>query len=261
MHNSNMASLQVIGTNIELAFIAENAVLLSWPAQICPQQHQYIIALEQHIKKALASEIIDTVIAYHSLIIYYRFSLNSPPMWQQKLSSCINSYATLAATTTPTTDRIKEEVIEIPVYYGEDLAWDICDVAQDLSLSVQDVIYHHSNTIYRAYALGFTPAFCYLGSLPPILSLPRKSTPRKKIPMGAVAIAEQQTAVYPTESPGGWHIIGRTPVSMYHVSHDTFSPLIEPGKQVKFIPIDKKTFADYVSKEPTNTVLGKENNA
>ena len=90
--------------------------------------------------------------------------------------------------------------------------------------------------------MGFTPGFCYLASLPNILHLPRKASPRTQVPKGAVAIAEQQTAVYPNQSPGGWHIIGQTPLPMYSTKNGQFNAKINVGQNVKFYAISKAEF-------------------
>ena len=102
----------------------------------------------------------------------------------------------------------------------------------------------HQQT-YTAYALGFTPGFCYLATLDKKLRLPRRTTPRTNVPAGAVAIAEQQTAIYPTESPGGWHIIGQTPIELYRAKDESFLPKITVGDQVKFTEICLNQFNQY----------------
>jgi len=231
---------------ITLAYISENAVLLEWPEKICPIQHQQIIYFQQQIQISLANVLIDTVASYASLIIYYQFDKIS---WTQ----LNNELITLIKHLPPTSDITNTEIVEIPVYYGRDTGWDLEFVAQKTSLSIEQVIDYHSQTTYHAYALGFTPGFCYLASLPKSLQLPRKSTPRLSVPHGSVAIAEQQTAVYPISSPAGWHIIGQTPIKMFSLESDLnesninkneFSTLITVGQQVRFQPIDKEHFLD-----------------
>ncbi|MGB1263985.1 MAG: 5-oxoprolinase subunit B family protein, partial [Cognaticolwellia sp.] len=132
--------------------------------------------------------------------------------------------------------------IKVPVYYDLEQQWDLVDVAQRCAMSIDEVIKAHCATTYHGFALGFTPGFCYLASVPPALQLPRKSSPRLKVPQGAVAIAEQQTAIYPIESPGGWHIIGQTPLPMFSSNHGQFIPTIKVGQSVTFYPIGKAEF-------------------
>ncbi len=256
-------SLLAATDEINIAALSENALLLSWPEIICEQQHQQIIHCQQRIKSQFGELIIDTIASYNTLMVYYRFEQISLAQITTKLVAiCQQLTASTAAES-------RTELVEIPVYYGEDAGWDLNLVAQQTQLSIAQVIERHSQTIYHAYALGFTPGFCYLGCLDKSLILPRKNSPRVAIPKGAVAIAEQQTAIYPSKSPGGWHIIGQTPMPMFAVNHETnssqqgdninFSPAINVGQQVKFTPIDYQRFCQLGGKleleharEPTN---------
>lgn len=129
----------------------------------------------------------------------------------------------------------------LPVWYGAPEANDLQTVANVTGLSESDIIHIHSSNTYRAFAVGFAPGFAYLGELDPALSVPRMSQPRTKVPAGAVAIADRQTAVYPNESPGGWHLLGLCPVPLY-VPSDGAKVLINAGDTVSFKPIDQSTF-------------------
>jgi len=123
-------------------------------------------------------------------------------------------------------------LVEIPVVYdGEDLA----DVAAATGMSAGDVVRLHSSTEYWAAFLGFTPGWAYLVGLPAALQLPRRSTPRTAVPAGAVAIANEFTGVYPTASPGGWHLIGHTSVTMFDVDRDK-PAFVAAGDRVRFVP-------------------------
>lgn len=134
------------------------------------------------------------------------------------------------------------EVI-IPVYYGSEVGPDIEEVAKHCQMSVDEVIQKHSETAYRAYAIGFTPGFAFLGNTPKELHIPRKTTPRLKVPLGSVAIAEQQTAVYPSVTPGGWQIIGRTPLQLVDWGSESLA-LIEAGDTIRFTPISRDEFLE-----------------
>ena len=127
--------------------------------------------------------------------------------------------------------------LEIPVHYGGASGLDLESVAATLALSPRDVIRLHSEREYTVYMMGFTPGFPYMGILNERLTLPRMSTPRTHVPAGSVAIAGSQTGIYPLDSPGGWHILGWTPLKLFDpTSENPF--LFAPGDVVKFIPIE-----------------------
>ncbi|GLX78028.1 allophanate hydrolase [Thalassotalea insulae] len=218
---------------------SENTLLITWPEKICPVQHQQIVNLAQQLNSDFPQYIAETVISYNSLLLYYYFDKISTDSLNQQILELWNS-----APKNNDFHPDSNSIIEIPVYYGDEVALDLKDVARESKQTTTAVIELHSQRLYRAYALGFTPGFCYLGSLAKELVLPRKQTPRLAIAKGAVAIAEQQTAVYPNVSPGGWHIIGKTPIEMYQVSNNDFSPTINVGDMVKFIPIERSTFIE-----------------
>jgi len=131
--------------------------------------------------------------------------------------------------------------VVIPVYYGKEVGPDLEDVAKHCQLSINEVIKRHNETVYRAYAIGFTPGFAFLGNTPDELHVPRKTTPRLKVPVGSVAIAENQTAVYPSVTPGGWQIIGRTPVNLIDWGSENLA-LIAMGDAVRFEAISRDEF-------------------
>ena len=132
-------------------------------------------------------------------------------------------------------------VIRVPVCYDPSFGLDLAEVAQQTGLDIEQVIQRHYSQPLEVLAMGFAPGFGYLGAIDARLRLPRKSTPRTRIPAGSVAIAEQQSVIYPTETPGGWHILGRTPVSLidYHPAPRT---LFHVGAQVQFVPISLAEF-------------------
>lgn len=129
-----------------------------------------------------------------------------------------------------------ERAIELPVRYGAADGPDLEDVARHVGLSRTEVIELHSSVEYRVLFLGFAPGFAYLGDLPMALSIPRLTTPRKRVAAGSVGIAGRHTAAYPFESPGGWRLIGRTEATLWDASR--LSPaLLVPGSKVRFVPV------------------------
>jgi inhibitor of KinA len=131
--------------------------------------------------------------------------------------------------------------IEVPVCYEDEFAPDLREVAWHTGLSPQDVVRRHSAAMYRVNCVGFTPGFPYLSGLPTELATPRRASPRKEIPAGAVGIGGTQTGIYPRKSPGGWNIIGRTPLSLFEVQREPPS-LLQAGDRVRFRRISREEF-------------------
>ncbi len=133
------------------------------------------------------------------------------------------------------------KIITIPTYYGREVGLDLELLAEEKNLSVEEIIALHVNGLYSVYAIGFAPGFAYLGEIDERLATSRLSSPRKAVPKGSVSIADRQTAVYPSQSPGGWKILGRTPTAMFDASYDGLS-LLHVGDQVRYEPITKEEF-------------------
>jgi inhibitor of KinA len=132
-------------------------------------------------------------------------------------------------------------VITIPVCYDAEFGPDLAQVAALANITVEEVIRLHSSATYFVYLLGFGPGFGYMVGLPPQLHVPRLATPRSHVAAGSVAIAGNQTAIYPNESPGGWRLIGRTPLRMFNPNAEP-PTRFQPGDSVKFVPIDRAGF-------------------
>lgn len=132
-------------------------------------------------------------------------------------------------------------IVRLPVCYGGDYGPDLQAVCDHTGLSAEAVIERHAAVAYRVYMLGFTPGFPYLGGMDEALKTPRLKVPRLKIPAGSVGIADAQTGVYPQETPGGWQIIGRTPLALFDASRAE-PALLAAGDRVRFVPIDATTF-------------------
>ena len=132
-------------------------------------------------------------------------------------------------------------MVEIPTLYGGEYGPDLDHVADHNGLTPEEVIQIHSSADYLVYMMGFTPGFPYLGGMSENIATPRLQTPRTAIPAGSVGIAEQQTGVYPIESPGGWQLIGRTPVQLFDPQRDP-PVVVEAGDFIRFAPITETTY-------------------
>jgi KipI family sensor histidine kinase inhibitor len=132
-------------------------------------------------------------------------------------------------------------VVTIPVCYDIEFGPDLREVANHAKIPTREVIRLHSSAMYRVHFLGFTPGFAYLGGLPETLHAPRLASPRKHVPAGSVAVAGSQAGIYPVDSPGGWRLIGRTPIRIF--DPDAPQPTrLKPGDLVEFSAIDRATF-------------------
>ncbi|HEX4632056.1 MAG TPA: 5-oxoprolinase subunit PxpB [Chthoniobacterales bacterium] len=140
-----------------------------------------------------------------------------------------------------TLPRVTTSIIEVPVCYESEFALDLEEVARHAGLPQDEIIHRHSTAIYRVSCVGFTPGFAYLSGLPPELATPRRASPRKEVPAGAVAIGGTQTGVYPRKSPGGWNIIGRAPLRFFDVERNP-PALFQAGDRVRFRKILREEF-------------------
>jgi inhibitor of KinA len=173
---------------------------------------------------------------YASLLVPYdslEFGYAEASAAMAKLVDAAGQDARPARPPEPSEDPAAQEPVEIEVRYGGTDGPDLIDVAERTGLRPSDVIELHASTTYVVLMLGFVPGFAYLGPLPEALTLPRLAEPRTRVPAGSVAIAERQTAVYPLETPGGWHLLGRTDARLWDPRRDP-PALLEPGGTVRF---------------------------
>lgn len=203
--------------------LGDDALLVTFSRSISWEVGVRVRVAARRIRDLKLPFVSDVVPAYTTLAIYFDSS-NVP------IEAVVEMVAPVARATVVQSEQ-SGSLIEVPVHYdGPDLAY----VAERTGLSVEEVIRRHSDRSYRAYATGFQPGFAYLGELDPALVLPRRAEPRLRVHAGSVAIAGVQTAVYPHESPGGWHLIGETSLRMFDVGRVPPS-LIRAGDTVRFI--------------------------
>ncbi|HEY9152347.1 MAG TPA: 5-oxoprolinase subunit PxpB [Anaerolineales bacterium] len=209
----------------KLAPLGDSALLIQFGNEINLEINQRVHALDALLRASSITGIIETVPAYSTLLIHY-----DPLAWTfAQLSDWVNAEI----------DRVESNAarkprrIEVPVRYGgasgPDLEW----VAAHHKLSITDIVHLHAAQTYTVYMMGFTPGFPYMGKLHPSLVTPRMDSPRTLVRAGSVAITGKQTGIYPIDSPGGWRVIGWTPLRLFDLSCD--SPfLFSPGDEVRF---------------------------
>ena len=221
-----MADLRFVPAG-DKAFVIELGVGIS--PEINRKVHNLFLAIE---KQGIPG-VLDMVPTYRSLLINYD-PLTLPP---DELEGRVRELTQDLDQTAPAASR----VVELPTVYGDDHGPDLGYVAEHNGLTEEEVIELHSGTDYLVYMMGFTPGFTYLGGMSEKIATPRLQTPRTVIPAGSVGIAERQTGVYPIESPGGWQLIGRTPVRLFDPSKQP--PVIaEPGDYIRFVPVSQEEY-------------------
>jgi inhibitor of KinA len=193
--------------------------------------HRRVTALAERIRTGAAAGVLEIVPAYATVTVFFDPVAADPEALRERLLELAGD-GLLAPSAPPV--RSTSAVVTIPVRYdGPDLAY----VARETGLTEGEVIRLHAEPEYRVYLLGFAPGFAYLGDLDPALVLPRRSAPRLRVPAGAVAIGGAQTGVYPLATPGGWHLIGSTPLTMFDPAREP-AALLRAGDRVRFQPAE-----------------------
>jgi KipI family sensor histidine kinase inhibitor len=213
----------------------DEAVLVSLGDRIDPAINQRVRRIASALEDDRASglRIGTPVVAYASLLVPFDLA----QLGAHEARAAVSSVVARVDREPPDPARERSaRLVEIPTRYGAADGEDLDDVATQLGLSAAAVIELHTSTEYEVYMLGFAPGFAYLGILPEAIAVPRRATPRPRVPAGSVAIAERQTAIYPAVTPGGWNVIGRTDLTLWDV--DRHPPaLLAPGDRVRFVPI------------------------
>jgi inhibitor of KinA len=222
----------------QIAPASDRSLLVRFADEISVNAHRKVMQLLRVLRAEPAAGIYNIHPAYSSLLVTFDPLATDSSALEHMLRNCL-ARAEKTAVTTP-------YHVEIPVCYGGAFGPDLEVVAQIHSMTSAQVIELHACAEYVAYFLGFVPGFAYLGGLPPALATPRLATPRRCVPAGSVGIAADQTAVYPFATPGGWRLIGRTPLILFRPHRQQMS-LISIGDRVRFRPISADEFARLAS--------------
>jgi len=212
--------------------LGDAALTIEFGQEIDPTVNERVIAFAETVRAQAWEGVLDIVPTYRSVTIHVE------PLCVD-LDTLTNWLLQLPKTSQPGIRSGRQH--RIPVLYGGEFGPDLQDVAAFAKLSPADVIRLHASVLYRVYMLGFSPGFPYLGLVPEPLAMPRLPTPRITVPAGSVAIAGTQTGIYPISTPGGWRIIGRTPIALYR-AHSATPFLLNPGDLVRFEPIEQQEF-------------------
>jgi len=216
----------------------DTALVVEFGDRVDRTSSGHVVALAQKLRDLAVPGIVEMVPTFRSLMVHY-----DPLRLRQ---------TDLRARITPLVDGMPagEQVgrrWRLPVCYDESLGPDLADVSARTGLSVADVIAGHSSVVHHVYMMGFLPGLPYLGGLPKEFELPRRENPRLKVPRGAVAVAMSMTVIYPLESPGGWHILGVTPVPLWDLSRDP-PALLDAGDKVTLVPVSLREYEVLLAK-------------
>ena len=214
---------------------SDQSLLVYFGQEITLKTHQHVTKLLRLLSREPIAGVRNLHPAYCSLLIQFdALKLNHDEL-EEKLHSYLHR---LEEVPLPDPRQVK-----IPVCYGGEYGPDLNEVCAVLGLTSVQAIELHASVNYAVYFLGFVPGFAYLGELPKALVTPRLAVPRRGVPRGSVGIAGTQTGIYPFATPGGWRLIGRTPLAMFQ-SGENASSLLSIGDHVRFIPISPKRFAE-----------------
>jgi len=216
--------------------LGDRGLLIELGTGIDPAVNRRVKRLHRIITRERLHGVVETVPAYASLLVVFDPLQAAPEALKRQVAGMCDFEDQSVAE--------QRTVVDVPVVYGGAAGPDLDAVAAYHGLPVEDVIGLHSGTVYRVYMIGFTPGFPYMGELPEALDTPRRDTPRTHIPKGSVAIAQRQTGIYPVVSPGGWQIIGCTPLTLFDPRKETPS-FLTMGDAVRFIPITAEEAAQW----------------
>lgn len=222
--------------------LAESALLITIGdgEVVDPAVVDAVAGLANAIEREAVTGVVDVVPAYATIMIGFDPEVAPGEHVERIVRGLVEAGVS--------TDESESRTVIIPVAYGRDHGPDLEDVAAALSLTTERVIELHAGTEYRVAFMGFSPGWGYLMGTPPELAIPRRQEPRTRVPAGSVALGGGQTGVYPSESPGGWHLLGRTPLRMFDPERsEPF--LLKPGDRVRFAPITSERFAALAGSE------------
>ena len=211
--------------------MGDRALLVELGEGISPLINKKVRELFLAIERHEIEGVMELVPAYRSLLITYDPLKITLPGLKESIN---HLKETVDLTQIP-----EPRTLRVPVVYGSKYGPDLQWVARYHKITPEEVIRLHTGSTYQVYMIGFTPGFAYMGELPDTIATPRKETPRTTVPRGSVGIAQRQTGVYPAESPGGWQIIGRTPLRLFDPAKWPPTP-VEMGDLVKFFPIKEE---------------------
>lgn len=233
--------------NVHIRPLGDSALVIQLGDGISPTTHEKVKNLSNLLEKEPFTGLIESVPSYNSLTIYYNPVAVNMSNADKEASSPykkVGAFILSLLDKLGTSEKPEQRLITIPVLYGGEFGPDLEYVATYHGISVEKVIQIHSSNDYLVYMIGFAPGFPFMGGMDERIATPRKESPRLAIAPGSVGIAGKQTGIYPLETPGGWQIIGRTPLDLFlpELSPPT---MLQSGDRIRYVPITNEEFAAY----------------
>lgn len=229
-----------MNTTFSITPLGDNAVMIEWEQRIDPDIHEQVMKAFHYLQSLQLSYITDLIPAYASLAVLYDAARIRQTI-KRPARAWISDFITKALQQQTDTLTRPSRSLQIPVCYHPSLAPDLAAMAQQKGISETAIIQLHTAQTYTVYMLGFLPGFPYMGKVDTQLASPRLKQPRTQVPAGSVGIAGEQTGIYPLASPGGWNIIGQTPIRLFDPEAEE-PCYCRPGDQVQFVPVSLETF-------------------
>ena len=223
-----------MGAGVQFKLASDQSLLVYFGHKITPQAHESVRKLLQLLQAKPIAGVRNLHPAYCSVLVGF----DPLKLRHEQLAAVLRRYLRR-------TERLRvpePRELQIPTCYGGEFGPDLDEVARLHRMAPAKVVELHSSVTYIVYFLGFVPGFAYLGDLPKELATPRLASPRRSTPPGSVGIADHQTAVYPFATPGGWRLIGRTPLAMFDPSREDMT-FLRIGDRVRFTPISAERFS------------------
>lgn len=221
--------------NVRVEIVGIDCLMIRLFDLIHEENVPWLLAAGSAIRASFSTRLIDVVPSYTTLLVHYDLHALSGDEARALISEALFDLQ-------PASSTVGQSHV-LPVWYDRRVGPELASLANTSGMSVSEVIERHCAKSYQVFALGFTPGFAFMGMVDETLATPRLTTPRKRVATGSVGIAERQTAVYPSISPGGWNLIGRTPSRLFDPSREGFS-LLNPGDSVRFEAIEHAEFVN-----------------
>ncbi|MDC0919693.1 5-oxoprolinase subunit PxpB [Candidatus Thioglobus sp.] len=221
----------------KIILAGESSILIYFDNKINPDLPKNIANFANQLKKQFSESIINLTPSYTSLLVNYDLNKVNYQQFKAQISELLDQFSI------EKTEQISK-VINIPVYYGFEVALDLEKLLAEKELAIDEFINIHTSQTYQVYAIGFSPVFAFLGQVDEQIQAPRLATPRIIIPAGSVGIADRQTAVYPVDSSGGWNIVGRSIIDL-SLNNPKNIDKFKIGDEVKFYSISRDEFIRY----------------